>query len=251
MIEHQPKEHGAYAILIIPVLTSFAAVGVSWVGVFVAAASVAGFLAHEPLLVMIGHRGQRARRSATTASRYLLTLTVICIASGVASLISGNVAVRVALIGCVVLATLSFGVAFAGRHRTPLGQTAGVIGLSAPCVPILLAGGMGTGDALKTWVVWLLGFAATTLAVRSVIAFQKHRNRMLHWTGLTAISVFPLSMFVWWMDANDWVLPVIPMVLASWYLMIQPPPAKRLKQIGWSLVGATVLTAISVVVVIP
>ncbi|TWU33931.1 YwiC-like family protein [Novipirellula artificiosorum] len=250
-MEHKPKEHGAYAILIIPILTSLAAGGVSWVGVCVAAASVAGFLAHEPLLVMIGHRGPRAKRSATTATRYLVALTTICLASGVAAMLFGNVAVRVALIGCGILATLSFGIAFAGKHRTALGQTAGVIGLSAPCVPILLAAGIGTGDALKTWVVWLLGFAATTLAVRSVLAYQKHKNRILHWSGLTTISVFPLLIVVWWIEATDWILPVIPMILASWYLMIQPPPAKRLKQIGWSLVAATVVTAISVVAVAP
>ncbi|WDQ16788.1 YwiC-like family protein [Rhodopirellula sp. P2] len=45
----KPKEHGAYAILAIPLITSLIVAGLTWGGLCVAAASGAGFLAHEPL----------------------------------------------------------------------------------------------------------------------------------------------------------------------------------------------------------
>ena len=55
----KPKEHGAYAILAIPIVTAILVTGPTVVGLCVAVASLAGFLAHEPLLVALGHRGAR------------------------------------------------------------------------------------------------------------------------------------------------------------------------------------------------
>lgn len=53
----KPKEHGAYAILAIPLVTGLVAAGPTLVGGCIAAAAFTGFLAHEPLLVTLGHRG--------------------------------------------------------------------------------------------------------------------------------------------------------------------------------------------------
>ena len=66
-VDLKPKEHGAYAILIIPIATSLAISGVSVTGGAVAIASLAGFFAHEPLLVVLGRRGLRAKRDAPQA----------------------------------------------------------------------------------------------------------------------------------------------------------------------------------------
>jgi YwiC-like protein len=41
-----PKEHGAYAILAIPIVTAIFITGLTLVGLCVAIASIAGFLAH-------------------------------------------------------------------------------------------------------------------------------------------------------------------------------------------------------------
>ena len=57
-----PREHGAYGQLAFPLITSFLVAGVSTVSLLIAASVVAGFLAHEPLLVLVGRRGARAQR---------------------------------------------------------------------------------------------------------------------------------------------------------------------------------------------
>ena len=81
----KPKEHGAYAILLIPMLTSFLGWGITTSGTCVALAAFAGFMAHEPLLVMIGNRGARAQRNAPSA-------WVRCSLLVVASLLLGSFA---------------------------------------------------------------------------------------------------------------------------------------------------------------
>jgi len=57
-----PKEHGAYGQLALPLVTSFAVAGVSTPAVLLGLAVVSGFLAHEPVVVLLGRRGARAKR---------------------------------------------------------------------------------------------------------------------------------------------------------------------------------------------
>src|SRR5205823_6340503 len=57
-----PKEHGAYGQLLFPLITAMA-VGRPGVAAWsFAAAAVCAFLAHEPLLLLLGQRGPCARR---------------------------------------------------------------------------------------------------------------------------------------------------------------------------------------------
>ena len=236
----RPKEHGAYAILGIPVVSALIAGGLTLSGFCVAIAAVAGFLAHEPLLVAWGHRGRRAQRSTPTAKLRLVVLLLIALVAGCTALISGSESVRWSLIACLVIASIVFAVAMAGRHRTLGAQLLGVVGLSLPCVPILIAGGISVSGAMMVWAAWLLGFSATTIAVRSVIAAQKREPRWAHTTILCVISLLIGAGAVL---RIYWPLVTLPMIVPSWYLLIAPPPAKYLKRVGWTLVICTIATA--------
>ncbi|QDT09634.1 YwiC-like family protein [Planctomycetes bacterium K23_9] len=237
----KPKEHGAYAILGIPMITSLVLAGTTLAGLCVAVASVAGFLAHEPLLVAIGHRGNRAQRSTPTARRRLGLLLAATLTCGVIAMTEGTTSVHWSLIGCGVLAAASFALAIAGNHRTLGRQLWGVIALSAPCMPILLAGDLSTSSTMEAWCDWLIGFAATTMTVRGVIAAQKRQSRMIHW-----IAVAGLSILVGYLTFRAFALPIatLPMLLMSWHLMHDPPHAKQLKRVGWTLVAGTIASAI-------
>jgi len=57
-----PKEHGAYGQLVFPLATAFAIAGATAPALLTAIAVTAAFLAHEPLIVLLGRRGVRARR---------------------------------------------------------------------------------------------------------------------------------------------------------------------------------------------
>lgn len=236
----QPKEHGAYAILGIPIVTALAVTGPTVVGACVAAASVAGFLAHEPLLVALGHRGSRAQRITPVATKRLYSLLALMVVCGLIALAVGSTNVRMSLLGCGVLAIASFSLAVAGKHKSLGGQLWGVISLSVPCVPILLAGGVGTALTVEAWGTWLIGFSATTMAVRAVIAAQKRQSRILH-----SAAIVTLSLLVAALTSAAIKLPIaaLPMLLMSWYLIIDPPHARQLKRIGWALAGGTTASA--------
>ncbi len=239
-----PKEHGAYAILTIPILTALVVTGPTLAGVCIAVAAVTGFLAHEPLLVAWGHRGHRAQACTPGAKPRLLILGSIVIVTGSAAFLAGSPSTRWTLLACLALASTSFVVAVVGRHRTLGGQLWGVSGLSLPCVPILLAGGFTMEIAVATWAIWLIGFWATTLAVRSVIAAQKRQPRTIHISILALLTLLVVASG--FLPAIQ-LLSSLPMIALSWYLLITPPPAKQLRRVGWTLVAGTIFTALLLV----
>jgi len=53
-----------------------------------------------------------------------------------------------------------------------------------------------------------------------------------------------VSMVLAFVSLGACVLASLPMLCASWYLLLAPPPAKQLRRIGWTLVAVTVATAI-------
>jgi hypothetical protein len=59
-----PKEHGAYGQMAMPLVTSLVVAGASAPGLLLATAVVIAFLMHEPLVVLLGRRGGRAKREA-------------------------------------------------------------------------------------------------------------------------------------------------------------------------------------------
>lgn len=243
----KPKEHGAYAILAIPIVTAILITGPTVVGLCVAVASIAGFLAHEPLLVSLGHRGARAQRTTPAAKRRLGVLLTVTVASGIIAMEVGTTSVRYSLVACGVLAIASFALAIAGKHRTLGGQLWGVVGLTVPCVPILLGGDVPARLTMEAWGTWLIGFGATTLAVRGVIAAQKRQSRALHWAAIGGLSI-AVALLTW----AGFKLPILtlPMISMSWYLLYAPPHAKQLKRVGWMLVVGTVASACWMAVIV-
>ena len=56
-----PQEHGAWGQLAMPILSALALGAPSAAALLLTAATVLAFLAHEPWLVVLGHRGMRAK----------------------------------------------------------------------------------------------------------------------------------------------------------------------------------------------
>lgn len=243
----KPKEHGAYAILLIPMVTSFLSWGITTSGVCVALAAFAGFMAHEPLLVMIGNRGARAQRNAPSAWERCSLLVVVALLLGSYALVQANGPARIGLVACLLLAVVGFVIAVRGKHRTYAGQLLGVASLSAPSLAISLLAGAAWQTSVSTWCTWLLGFAATTSGVRSVIAAQKQKPRFVY---LAAMVVLTTAAILLLLPLKLSPLSCLPMVLAGWYLHFCPPPVRQIRRVGWTLVGVTLFTAILQVAIV-
>src|SRR5437762_3573628 len=82
-----PKEHGAYGQLGLPLVTGLAMGRPGVAAAALAVAAAAAFVAHEPLLILAGQRGTRARREeGPRAARRLAVLGAAAAISGGAGL---------------------------------------------------------------------------------------------------------------------------------------------------------------------
>ena len=244
-----PKEHGAYAMLGIPLVTALAASGITVAGVCVAIAAVAGFCANEPLLVACGHRGGRVQHSTPQAKGLFVGLFALAGSACLIALIVGNFSMRVGLGVFLVFAVISLAFSIAGQNRKTAVHLWGMLSLSLPCVPILLSANASVTTSLSFWAVWLIGFAATTLAVRGMMARQKHESRWWHLLALAVLTALIGVGACCAFSAASWLLVTLPMIAVSWYLLILPPPIKQLKRVGWTMVVGTLSTAILTLVV--
>ena len=139
----------------------------------------------------------------------------------------------------LVLALLMTPVVLSGREKTLAGEIAAAATLAAASIPVAVTVGLAYDHVLFVWGSWVLGFTVSTAAVRCVIAIQKGRpagrevatafTATLGAGALTTYSVILLSTF--------------PYVLLGWILIAQPPHARHLRRVGWTLIIAGVLTA--------
>ena len=82
-----PKEHGAYGQLLFPLVTAAAMGRPTLAAVALIITATAIFLSHEPLLVLAGSRGPRARRDdGARARRWLTAVATIALIAGLTAL---------------------------------------------------------------------------------------------------------------------------------------------------------------------
>lgn len=239
-----PREHGAYAQLAIPQVTALALGWPTLAAALIALAACAAFLAHEPLLVVLGHRGARMREhDGPRAKRRLVQLAMLAAVAGTIGLAAApRAALAVASVPACAAAVL---VAFASRRaqHSRAGELAAAIALPAAAAPVAVASGVSVRDALVIAGAWSIGYASTVFAVHRVIA--RHRTAAsrvdtMHALALTAIAAACVA-------SAGLVEPLAsvaaPLAIASIALVIRPPRATRLRAVGVALVAASVIAA--------
>ncbi len=240
-----PKEHGAYAILGIPLVAALIISGLTPETVLVAIAAVAAFLAHEPLLIVSGSRGKRARESSPFAMRTLIVRLSAAVVCGTAAFWLSGSATRLALIACVIFASIEFVISTGGHNRTLAAQLLGIGGLALPSAVVLLAGGAEVMTAVQFWLIWFAGRVATTVSVRSTIT--RHKNSATAWARRTCDILLIISFAACFagigFGSSLWIV-TIPMLLAATVMRITTPHPKHMKQIGWSLLMVNILSGI-------
>lgn len=236
-----PREHGAYGQLGLPLLTALLLGSPSIGALMLVVAAVSAFLAHEPLLVLLGSRGTRAKRElGASARRWMLGLASLALASGAVALTLGDDQLSLA---CLV--PLGWVVALApfvwlGREKSTLGELVAAAALTAAGLPVAVSAGLTLERAALVWAVWCIAFAASTVSVRSVIATG--RGEPVDW-GLWGVGPAALLAAAW-LTHHSWVgLATAPMLLVSGWLVIRPPPPRDLRKVGWTLMASSASTA--------
>jgi len=249
-----PKEHGAYAQLLFPIVTAIAIARPTAIALMFAAAAVLAFLAHEPLLVLLGQRGPRAGRDDGTRAVSWFASTAS--AAGVllaAALTMASPAVRAAAIAPAVLAALLAAAVVAGRGRTTAGELLAAGTFASQSFLVARAAGASSHAALSCASVFAAAFIASTVSVHAVIGCTRRPPA----AGARAAAVFvPIASLVAlrWMAADGLISSIAPLaalpvcVVAALAAMVAPGAA-GLRRLGWTLVAATSLSAVLLIVV--
>jgi len=240
-----PREHGAYAQLALPMLAALGAGRPGVVAVLLSVSAWALFFAHEPVLVLLGRRGERPR--AEHGARARTRLAVLCVtgaALGLAALVLAPIPVRSAvtfpaLLGCAVAVCIGL-----GQERSLVGEAVAALALAAVSFPVAIAAGMPPGDASRAWCVWALGFGSLLVPVRSIGMRRRSASsaarRVL--PVLLALAA-ALALLGAGLGAGH-MLALAPMLLSAGWFAVALPEPRALARVGWTVVGASVLTAI-------
>jgi hypothetical protein len=251
-----PKEHGAYSQMLFPLVTSLVVTGLHTAPLLLAAAVVAGFLAHEPFMVLLGFRGVRARREQRReAMAGLMIFGLLLAAAGLAALamMPGHTGWSVIL--PLVPAAFLLVEAASGREKAWPAEVAVATAFSLTAIPVCLASGAPFAAGAAIAAAFGVDFVLATLGVRVVIlrvraggniaAAMATRNAALALAAIVlAAGAAVLAARVAPVLAVATLVPAaVPGVVVAW----QAPPPARLRQIGWTLVGTSTLIGVMLV----
>lgn len=229
-----PREHGATAQFLLPLATALAISRPNLAAMAFAVCALAGFLAHEPVLILLGRRGARQLRTmAVPARRRLQGLALLAVLTGVlgalrappAALAAGGVAGGFVGVAALIL--------HAGREKTLFGELFAAITLCASSVPIALAGGAPLTSAVAVASSWATVFVLGTLTVHAVL--QRIGGAAVVAVAVTA-GVAGIASATY--GHVLWPIGLVPPAIATAVLLLVRPGAKHLRRIGWSMVAA-------------
>lgn len=248
-----PREHGAYGQLAMPLLTGLALARPSAAAFALAAAFVLAFVAHEPMLVVLGQRGKRLRtEEGARAARLLAWLAGLAAVAGAVGIVLAPPAARVALLAPAALGVGVLLLVWRRLEKTAAGELAVAAALSSCGAVVALAAGVPPGVAFAAFATWILAFGAAIAAVRAILLLLKTKGARDLRALAAALAIAILGGA--WAVAERTALPhavavaLVPMVAASVALCAIHVPARRLKTVGWAIVAASTLTLVLLVV---
>ena len=232
-----PREHGAYVQLAAPLLASLVAFGVTLAAALLALGACLAFVANEPLLVVLGHRGKRA--NAEHGERARRRLAVL---AG-AALLAGGTGIALAPLSLVAASIVTVpalalvGFAWRRKERTLAGELVAAIVLTGAAAPVAVASGASLATAASAWAMWAIGYAFTVIAVHRVLARHRHPPSWIDALAVSAAVAIACALLM-----AELLVP-LPLVVCSICVIVLAPSARRLRTIGFVLVGASVIAS--------
>jgi hypothetical protein len=251
-----PREHGAYGQLAFPLITSLAVAGFSTTALLIVLSVVAGFLAHEPLLVLLGRRGARAKRDRHLAAVVgVIAAGTVALGAGLAAAWLATPLIRWSILLPLIPATM-LAVAIVIEHeKRALGEVAAALTFSLVAVPISLASGATLRTAISVGIVFASIFVTSTLAVRVVVLRVRGGGhpRSERATRITVLIVSTALAVGFVIAGRRQAIPwaaaaaAAPGVAGAVWLSMIPPSPTRLRTVGWTLVATAGMAAVMLV----
>jgi YwiC-like protein len=252
-----PREHGAYGQLLFPLVTAYAVAGVSAPALLIGASALAGFLAHEPMLVLIGRRGPRAQRDqrAPAIGALAITCTIAALSSIVAFVLAAA-AIRWWLLLPLVPGSVLATAIVAGHEKRTTGEVAVALTFACVAVPVCLASGASLRQALSVAIAFASIFVTLTLAVRVVILRVRGggdvRAERVTRAAVLVMSPALLTALAWTTARRLTPWPALaaaaPGLIAALWIVWRPPSPTHLRTVGWTLIAISAAAAVILVV---
>ena len=252
-----PKEHGAYGQMTFPLLTAMVVSGVSVGSLFFVLSVIAGFVLHEPLLVVLGLRGPRARREqGRVAIWWVVALTLVLVLAGAVALRWMGPSTRIWIALPLVPAVYIFIAAISGKGKTVAAEIAVAIAFSLTAVPLCLLGGPSLVAGILIALAFATNFVLATLAVRVVIAKVRGGGdprlvaAMRRAVYIVALAIAIGAALAASRGRIPWLplASLIPGIATACWVAANPPPPTRLKAVGWTLVSVSTIVMLLLVI---
>jgi YwiC-like protein len=250
-----PREHGAYGQLLFPLATVLIVGRRTPSALLLAAAAVLAFLAHEPLLVLLGRRGPRAARDdRRRALEWFVWTAAGAAILGAAAFVEAPPGIALAPAASLpaALACLLAIAIYVDREHTPAGEALAAIALPSIALPVARAATVESTVALTCAAVFAAAFVAATLSVHAVIARTRKppaAGERIAGAAAAAGSIAALAVLAA-LNLVSVVAPIaaLPICLVALIVALAAPSARRLRAIGWTLIATTLLAAALLIV---
>jgi hypothetical protein len=212
-----------------------------------AGAAALAFAAHEPILVLAGQRGSRARREESArAGRVLAALGTGAVGLGAVGLGLAPADARWSALVPIALTGLLAPFIARKAEKTATGEILAAAALSSAAIPVALAAGAPAALAWGAWAAFCLAFGASTLAVRTVVA---HARAPVAWAHRTAAPALALAVAVG-LGFSGVLTPAAslgaaPMLALALAVAAAPPRPAALRRVGWALVAASAVLSVT------
>ena len=250
-----PREHGAYSQMALPLVTALVIARAAQPAVFIALAVVCGFLAHEPLVVLRGGRGLRARRAdgPRAAIWFAMTATAM-VAAGSAAIWVTPTTVRWSFLVPLIPAAWVGASLLAQQEKRASAEIAVALAFALTAVPMCLAAGFSAATAVSVGAVFASVSVTGVLCVRAIVLTKRGGGHPMasRATRFLLVAVAACSMAGFAIAAGRETLPwttllaVAPGLGIALALAMRPSPPP-LKTVGWSLAATSASAALILV----
>jgi hypothetical protein len=208
--------------------------------------AVATFLAHEPVLVLLGQRGTKARtQDGPRAAKRLQLLGAIALLCGGGGFVLAPTIARIGTLPPMLLGCVVAGFVWRKEEKTTLGEIVAATALSGAGLPVALAENISVFQAGFVWFVWTIAFCIATFSVRAVIARAKHGDPLLMVSAyVVTMASIVSSIGLALVDQLPIGVPIAltPFELLGLGVLLAPVHTRHLHRVGWGLVAASITT---------